>query len=345
MKENMMGTARLLSCVAALLMSGVACANDQLIRLSQAPQNWAMPAGNYANWRFTGLKQITPANVKHLAPAWSFSTGVLRGHEGGPLVIGDVAFLVTPFPNIVYALDLNHNGKILWKYLPQQDPSTVPIMCCDTVNRGISYGDGKIFLFQADATLVALDAKTGKLIWSVKDADPHKGATGTAAPFVIKDKVLVGVSGGEFGVRGDMSAYDIKTGRLVWRAYAEGPDKDILVDPQKTLTLGQPVGADSSLKSWKGDAWQIGGGATWGWYLLRSRSSTSIYYGSGNPSTWNPKQRPGDNQWSMTIWARDADTGMAKWVYQMTPHDEWDYDGINEMILADRRSAARSASC
>ena len=153
---------------------------------------------------------------------------------------------------------------------------------------------------------------------------------------VVKDKVLVGVSGGEFGVRAWVTAYDLKTGKLVWRGYSEGPDSDTLIDPDKTTALGKPVGKDSSTRTWQGDQWKIGGGATWGWYSYDPELNL-MYYGSGNPSTWNPKQRPGDNRWSMTIWARDVDTGVAKWVYQMTPHDEWDYDGINEMILTDQK--------
>ncbi len=320
---------------AAMLVAGSAYANDELIKLSKDAKQWVMPSGDYAATRHSALKQITAANVKNLQVAWTFSTGVLRGHEGAPLVIGDVMYLHTAFPNNVYALDLSNDGKILWTYKPTQDPSVIPVMCCDTVNRGLSYGDGKIFLHQADTTLVALDAKTGKVAWSVKNGDPSKGSTGTSAPFVIKDKVLVGISGGEFGVQAHMTAYDIKTGKLVWRGYSEGPDDQILVDPDKTMSLGKPVGKDSSLSTWQGDQWKIGGGATWGWVAF-DPALNLVYYGSGNPSTWNPTQRPGDNKWSMTIWARDADTGMAKWVYQMTPHDEWDYDGINEMILTDQ---------
>jgi lanthanide-dependent methanol dehydrogenase len=328
----------LMSCVAsaALFASGAAQANDDLVKMSQNAKDWVIPAGDYGSQRFTPLKQITPENVKHLVPAWTFSTGVLRGHEGGPLIIGDVMYVHTPFPNIVYALDLNDDGKILWKYEPKQDPSVIPVMCCDTVNRGVAYGDGKIILHQADATLVALNAKTGAVEWSVKDADPSKGATGTSAPLVVKDKVLVGVSGGEFGVRGHMTAYDLKTGKLAWRGYSMGPDSDTLIDAEKTTALGKPVGKNSSESTWQGDQWKIGGGDTWGW-LSYDPSLNLIYYGSGNPSTWNPRQRPGDNKWSMTVWARDADTGMAKWVYQMTPHDEWDYDGVNEMILTDQK--------
>jgi PQQ-dependent dehydrogenase (methanol/ethanol family) len=316
------------------MVATTANANEDLAKMAQNPKDWVMPTGDFANHRYSALKQINKDNVGKLQVAWTFSTGVLRGHEGAPLVIGDVMYLHAPFPNTVYALDLSNDGKILWQYEPKQDPNVIPVMCCDTVNRGLAFADGKILLHQADTTLVALDAKTGKVVWSVKDGDPSKGETGTDAPFVFKDKVFIGVSGGEFGVRGWVSAYNLSDGKLAWRAYSEGPDSDIKVDPQKTTELGKPVGENSSLKTWEGDQWKIGGGATWGWYSY-DPALNLMYYGSGNPSTWNPKQRPGDNKWSMTIWARDVDTGMAKWVYQMTPHDEWDFDGVNEMILAD----------
>jgi lanthanide-dependent methanol dehydrogenase len=320
---------------AALVAAGSSYANEELIKLSQDPKQWVMPAGNYANTRHSALKQITADNVGKLQVAWTFSTGVLRGHEGAPLVVGDVMYLHGPFPNPVYALDLAHENKIIWKYEPVQDPTVIPVMCCDTVNRGLSYADGKIFLSQADTTLVALDAKTGKIVWSQKNGDPSKGETSTGAPVIIKDKVLVGISGGEFGVRGSVTAYDMKTGQKAWRGYSMGPDSDTLIDPVKTTSLGKPVGPDSSLKTWQGDQWKIGGGSTWGWYSYDPQLNL-MYYGSGNPSTWNPKQRPGDNKWSMAVWARDVDTGAVRWVYQMTPHDEWDYDGVNEMILADQ---------
>jgi PQQ-dependent dehydrogenase (methanol/ethanol family) len=325
----------------AAFAAGAAHANDELIKMSQNPKDWVLPTGNYANHRHSQLKQITAQNVGKLQVAWTFSTGVLRGHEGGPLIIGNVMYVHGPFPNPVYALDLNNDGKILWKYEAKQDPNVIPVMCCDTVNRGLSYADGKIFLHQADTTLVALDAKDGKVVWQVKNGDPAKGETGTSAPMVVKDKVLVGISGGEFGVQCHMTAYDLKTGKQVWRGYSEGPDDQLLVDPAKTTELGKPIGKDSSLKTWEGDQWKIGGGCTWGWISYDPQLNL-IYYGSGNPSTWNPKQRPGDNKWSMTIWARDADTGMAKWVYQMTPHDEWDFDGVNEMILADQNVGGAS---
>ena len=198
------------------LFAGAASANDELIRLSKDPNHWVMPAGNYANTRYSELNKINKENVKNMRPLWTFSTGVLRGHEGGPLVIGDIMYISTPFPNNVFGLDLNNNGRILWKYEPKQDPTVIAAMCCDTVNRGVAYADGKLFLNQADTTLVALDTKTGKELWSVKNGDPKKGETATSAPLVVKDRVLVGISGGEFGVQARVTAYNIKDGTLAW---------------------------------------------------------------------------------------------------------------------------------
>ncbi len=319
--------------IAGLLASPV-LANDKLLELEKDANQWVSPTGNYANHRYSELDQINKDNVGNLQVAWTLSTGVLRGHEGNPLVVDGIMYVHTPFPNKVMALDLADDGAILWSYEPKQNPDVIPVMCCDTVNRGPAYAEGKIFLHQADTTLVALDAKTGEVVWSTVNGDPTKGETGTSAPMVVKDKVIVGISGGEFGVQCHVTAYDINDGSQVWRAYSVGPDDQLLFDPEKTTHLGKPVGKDSSLKTWEGDQWKIGGGCTWGW-LAYDPDLDLFYYGSGNPSTWNPAQRPGDNKWSMTVFARNPDDGMAKWVYQMTPHDEWDYDGVNEMILAD----------
>ena len=319
----------------SLAVAGAAQA-DELLTMQQNENNWVMPAGDYANQRYSELTQINKDNVKNLNMAWSFSTGVLRGHEGNALVIDGTMYVHTPFPNIVYALDLNNDGAIKWKYEPKQNyDETVPVMCCDTVNRGLSYADGKIFLNQADTTLVALNAADGSVVWSDKRDDPKRGATSTAAAHVFDDTIIVGISGGEFGVRGYVQAYDLE-GNVKYKAYSTGPDEEMLVDPQKTTSMLKPVGKDSSLKTWQGDQWKIGGGTTWGWYSY-DPDLNMFYYGNGNPSTWNPVQRPGDNKWTMSLWGRDLDTGMAKWVYQMTPYDEWDYDGVNEVILAEQK--------
>lgn len=335
MKNLLVGAA-----TAALLCSGTALANDSVMTGTSNPNGWVLQTGNYENHRYSELDQINKDTVGDLQVAWMFSTGVLRGHEGSPLVIGDTMYVHTPFPNIVYALDLNNNGAIKWKYEPRQDPDVIPVMCCDTVNRGLAFANGMVFLHQADTKLVALDARSGQVRWTAVNGDPSKGETNTATVLPVKDKVIVGISGGEFGVHSHVTAYDINTGKRVWRAYSMGPDDMMLVDPDKTTHLGKPIGKDSSLKTWEGDQWKIGGGATWGWYSYDAEADL-FYYGTGNPSTWNPAQRPGDNRWSMTIMARDPDTGEAAWFYQMTPHDEWDYDGINEMILTDQEVDGR----
>nr|WP_083554205.1 methanol/ethanol family PQQ-dependent dehydrogenase [Paracoccus sp. SM22M-07] len=324
------------SAAVALLLTGAsAYANESVLTETAKPEQWAIQTGNYANQRYSELDQITRDNVGDMRVAWTFSTGVLRGHEGGPLVVGDMMYVHTPFPNNIFALDLSDNGKIVWRHTPQQDPEVIAVMCCDTVNRGVAYADGMILSHQADTTLVALDAKTGEEKWSVKTGDPSVGETNTATVLPVGDKVIVGVSGGEYGVRGRVTAYNLADGTEAWKAYSVGPDEEMLVNPETTMSLGKPIGADSSLNSWEGDQWKIGGGTTWGWFSY-DPDLNLIYYGTGNPSTWNPSQRPGDNKWSMTIMARDADTGEAKWFYQKTPHDEWDYDGVNENILVDQ---------
>lgn len=331
------------SCAAAMfatalvMTSTTASANADLERKMADSKNWAAQAGDMYNQRYSKLNQINTSNVKNLQVAWTFSTGVLRGHEGSPLVIDGTMYLHSPFPNKVFAIDLE-TQRIKWRYEPKQDTAVISQMCCDTVNRGLAYAEGKIFLQQADSNLVALNAADGKVLWTVKNGDPKVGAVNTNAPHIFKDKVITGIAGGEWGVRGYLAAYNINTGALVWKAYSTGPDAEMLIDPARTMawTDGalKPVGPDSSLKTWQGDQWKTGGGTTWGWYSY-DKDTNSLFYGTGNPSTWNPAQRPGDNKWSMTIFSRDLDTGMAKWAFQMTPHDEWDFDGVNEMILAD----------
>jgi len=332
------------------------------------PDNWAAPRGDYTNQAYSKLTQINQGNVKNLKAAWTFATGVNRGHEGSPVVVGNMMYVHTAFPNNVYALDLNDNQKIVWSYFPKQDPSVQAVLCCDNVNRGLGYGDGKIILNQNDGMVVALDAKTGKKIWDVRNVDPKVGATNTNAPHVIKDKILTGCSGAEFGVRCFMAAYNLKDGSLAWKAYSTGPDAEVLIgkDFNKDTPLysalsvyedvngGNKQGGsfkkidtaklkggekDLGVKTWLKpqavkDGWQHGGGSVWGWWPYDPKTNL-VYYGTGNPSVWNPDVRPGDNKWSMTVFARDLNTGMARWGMQMTPHDEWDYDGINEVILFD----------
>ncbi len=327
----------LLSATLAVCASGglIAAQAQSLESMSQDANQWVMPAGNYANWRYSTLNQINTSNAKDLQPAWTMSTGVLRGHEGQPLVIGNLMYFQTPYPTNVYAVDLSDaDHKVVWQFTPPAEPNAPAVACCDVVNRGVSYYDGKIYSVTLGGTVYALNAKTGAVEWKYQNADDKLGQTVTAAPQVFDGVLMVGVSGGEFGVRGYITALNAKTGKEMWRGYSEGPDKDLLMNPTKSINgaTQEPVGADSSLKTWKGDEWKVGGGTTWGWYSYDPKLDT-LYYGSGNPGTWNPSQRPGLNRWSMTIWARNLQTGEVKWVYQMTPHDAWDFDGVNEMVL------------
>ncbi|HUA20147.1 MAG TPA: methanol/ethanol family PQQ-dependent dehydrogenase [Bryobacteraceae bacterium] len=319
-----------------MLAPVVSVANEPLQKDSQDPNQWVIPLGSYSGIRHSKLTQINSKNAGKLKVAWTMSTGTLRGQEGQPLVVGNMMYFESSYPNFVYAIDLDKIGQIVWKFAPEQDKFTPSVACCDLVNKGVAYAEGKILISTLDTHVYALDAKTGKVLWSAQNGDPQLGQTMTIAPLVVHDKVIVGISGGEYGVRGHLSAYDLNTGKLVWRANSVGPDSEILFDPDKTIDAAtqQPVGKDSSIKTWNQDEWKLGGGTTWGWYTYDPQLNL-VYYGSGNPGTWNPTQRPGDNKWSTSLFARNPDTGVAAWVYQMTPHDAWDYDGINESILTD----------
>lgn len=228
-------------------IAGPAHSNDKLIEMLQNQADWVMPLGNYAGHRYSTLDQINEKNVGKMQVAWMFSTGVLGGHAGAPLKVGNKLFVHTPFPNEVVALNLDDDQKVIWTYRPQQDKAVADKMCCGTVNMGLAYSDRTLFLNQADGNLVAIDANTGKEVWKAVNGDWIDGETGTAAPLVVNDKVLVGVSSDHFGVRCHLTAYDKKTGKRVWRAYTAGPDEDILFDPNSTTVLGKPVGTNSSL--------------------------------------------------------------------------------------------------
>ncbi|GHC15526.1 methanol/ethanol family PQQ-dependent dehydrogenase [Aidingimonas halophila] len=324
-----------------LAVSAQAHANENLLELQENPEYWSTQLGNYQGNRFSKLDQINRDNVDELSAQWQFSTGVLRGHEGGPLYVGDgKLYIHTPFPNKVFALDLEDNGRVVWSYEPDQDSRVIPVMCCDTVNRGLAYADGRLFIGQADNTLVALDSEDGEVLWEAENGDHTKGESNTMSPLVVGDKVIMGISGGEFGVRGHLTAYNVETGEREWRAYSNGPDEDVKLDPEETLMMGEPVGEeDLGETTWPDEEWERGGGAPWGWVTYDPELDL-IYYGTGNPGTWNPDQRtvdgePADNKWAITVFARDPDTGEAKWVYQKVPFDEWDYDGVNENQLID----------
>jgi lanthanide-dependent methanol dehydrogenase len=296
---------------------------------------WPMSAHDYANQRFSTLDQINKGNVKNLKLAWTFSTGLTRGHEAAPLVVNNTMYVITPWPNLLYALDLTKpGGPLKWKYGPQPSPSSQGVACCDVVNRGGMYWNGRIYYATLDMHVVAVDANTGKEAWKTKLGDINMGESLTMAPVVVKGKVLVGNSGGEFGIRGWLTAVDAATGRIAWRAHHTGPDRDVLIGPKFKPYYAKERGQDLGIKTWPAETWKIGGAGAWGW-ISYDPELDLIYYGTANPGPWNPEMRPGDNKWSCTVFARRPDTGEAIWAYQYMEHDEHDYDGVNELVIAD----------
>ena len=293
---------------------------------------WTMPMKSYNGIRYSQLAQITAANAKDLRPAWTFSTSVLRGHEEPPIVANNTMYVLTPFPNILYALDLDGNKK--WQYEPNPQSEAQGVACCDVVNRGPSFADGKIVFNTLDDHVVAVDAASGKEVWKTKVGDISTGETMTMAPLVVNGKVLVGNSGGELGVRGWLKALDLASGRLLWTAYSTGSDADVKIGSRFKAFYPKDRGKDLGVNTWQGDQWKIGGGNVWGW-LSYDPATNLVYHGTGNPGPWNPDQRPGDNKWTTSLFARDPNTGEAVWAYQQTPHDVHDYDGVNESILLD----------
>ncbi len=296
---------------------------------------WVRATKDYANTRYSTLDQINTGNVGTLKVAWTFATGIARGQEAAPIVANGTMYVVSPWPNKLFALDLTQpGGRLKWTFEPNPSPASKGSACCDWVNRGAVFADGKVIYNTLDGYTVAIDANSGKLLWRTHLADITKGETITMAPMVVRDKVYVGDSGGEYGVRGWLTALDTKTGKVVWQAYNDGPDKDVLIGADFKPFYPQYKGTDLGVKSWPPDAWKMGGGTVWG-FVAYDPASNLIYYGTANPGPWNADARPGENLWTSGMWARDADTGQAKWFYQMSPHDIFDHDGINEDILLD----------
>jgi PQQ-dependent dehydrogenase (methanol/ethanol family) len=297
--------------------------------------DWRLPGGDYANTRFSPLAQLTPANVPNLHVITAVSTGAPHGHEGQPLIVDNTMYVVTPYPNNLIAIDLTKPpGAVKFVYEPHPDPRAVGIACCDVVNRGASYADGKIVYNLLDAVTVAVDARTGAEVWRTRVGDIDIGETTTMAALVVKDRVLVGVSGGELGVRGWMAALDLATGKEIWRGYSVGPDKDMLIGSEFHPFYQKDRTPDLGAKTWPGEQWRLGGGTIWGW-ISYDPELDLIYYGTGNPGVWNPDLRPGDNKWSCSIIARRPSDGHVVWAYQIVPHDHHDYDEIMENVLVD----------
>lgn len=253
---------------------------------------WVRPSKDYQGTRFSALREIDTSNVGRLRVVATFSTGTDRGLEAAPIVAGNTMYIVTPFPNAVYALDLTKPGLPLeWSYDPKPALAAQGVACCDAVNRGAVYDDGKLFFNTLDDHTVALDAATGRLVWDTKVGDINLGETMTMAPLVAKGRVLVGNSGGEMGVRGWLKGLDEQTGAVVWTAYHTGPDADVLIGPGFKPYYAKDRGADLGVHTWPPDMWKIGGGTAWGW-LTYDPTLDLIYYGSANRGPGTPTCGP-----------------------------------------------------
>jgi alcohol dehydrogenase (cytochrome c) len=304
------------SAVVIMLLSSLVGAQvtpQRLTRAAEEPQNWLMYSGGYFSQRYSALKQLDRSNVKNLEMKWILPNQVFGAWQSTPLVVDGVMY-VTQRPNDVLAVDAK-TGRVFWLY--RYTPSPDARVCCGSNNRGVAILGDALFMGTLDGRLVAIDTKTGKANWNVPVGDPKLGYSITMAPLIVKDKVLIGVGGGEYGIRGYVAAFDARTGKDVWRFYT-------------VAAPGEPGG-----ETWKGDAWKTGGGSIW---LTPSYDPelNLTYWGVGNPGPdWNPDQRPGDNLYTDSVIAVDADTGKLRWHYQFTPNDAYDYDSVQIAVLAD----------
>jgi alcohol dehydrogenase (cytochrome c) len=287
-------------------------------------QNWPVYGGDSGNTRYSASKKVNTANVGKLGVEWALQLGSLRSQESTPILVGDTLFVTSSFgPKNTYAVNAK-TGEVKWTYQPEIPKGIDQYACCDVNNRGVAYNDGKIFLGRLDANIVALDSKTGKELWKTPIIDYTGGSVITSPPTLVKNLVITGYGGGEYGVRGSIVALDQATGKEVWRTY--------------TVPTGSEPGADT----WKGDSGKNGGGVAWhiGSY---DPKLNLVYYGTSNPSPWSASVRGNDsseigkfsNLYTASILALNPDTGKIAWHYQTTPHDAWDYDGVNELVFAD----------
>ena len=308
----------------AMVVASSVQANDSVVKAVSDPNGWAVAGHDYGNTRFSPLTQITSENVGKLQLAYSLSLASLRSNESSPVVIGDTLYVTTSWgPKYVYAINAA-TGAPKWAYQPDIPDDVLQYACCDVNNRGVAYADGKIFIGRLDGKLTALDAASGKELWTSKVVDYKQGSVITSPPLVVRDKIITGFGGGEYGVRGALLAFDLNNGKLLWQTYTvPGP--------------GEP-GSDT----WKGDTGLHGGGAAWLVGSYDAKTDT-VYWGTSNPGPWNTGVRStGDgnfgkltNLYTASTLAIDPNTGKIKWHIQGTPADAWDYDGVNELLLTD----------
>ena len=339
MSRRLVAQAALSILAAWVLAPGAAQAQAPQAPAAASPPedgNWTMPARDLASTRYSGLDQINAGNAHGLTVAFTFSPGTAKGQESAVLAVDGTLYFVTSFPNYLIAIDLSKPGGALkWKFEPLPDASSLGIACCQPVNRGPVYSAGTLYYNSIDAHTFAIDAATGALKWKTQVGDFHAGETTTMAPLVVRDKVLVGNSGSEYGARGWLVALNAQDGSEAWRAFSTGPDSEVLIDP----TVFKPyyshyVGKDLGVREWPPDHWKIGGGTVWGW-ISYDPELDLIFYGTSNPSPWNHEKRPGENFWTEGLFARRPADGKARWFYQFSPHGLWDHSAVNENVLLD----------
>ena len=286
--------------------------------------DWGVYGGDTGNTRFSQAKQITTANVKNLKVAFAVQLGSVRSQESTPILIDDMLVVTSSYgPKNVIAVNAK-TGDLKWRYTPEIPKNVEQFTCCDVDNRGVAHANGRVFVGRLDAKLTALDAKTGKELWTTTVMDYTQGATITSPPTIVKDLVITGYAGGEFGVRGALVALDQKTGKEVWRTHTV------------------PIGNEKGAETWKGDSGKTGGGTAWQMGSYDPKLNL-VYYGTSNPAPWSAGVRGNDssdigqftNLYTASVIAVNPDTGNIQWHYQFTPHDAWDYDGVNELVFAD----------
>jgi PQQ-dependent dehydrogenase (methanol/ethanol family) len=313
-----------LSAAVLLMCHGSGHADEVLDRALQNDGNWPMYGRTYDNQRFSPLTQINDQNVNGLKLAWAFQVGALRSNEASPIVIDGTLYISSSSgPKGVFALDAK-TGALKWQFQPDVAEDVQPYVCCDVDSRGVSFAAGKILFSQLDGFLSALDAQSGKLVWKAQVVDYKDGETNTSPPLIVKNMAIIGFSGGEYGARGALQAYDIATGKQLW----------------KTWTIPGP--GEPGNDTWKGDSWQHGGGTAWYVGSYDPKTNT-VFYGTANPAPWNAAVRSTgtsdfgklSNAGSSSTLAIDPETGKIKWQIQSTPAETWDYDGVNELVLAD----------
>ena len=323
-----LGSRRLLAGISVVAMlaasTTLARANDSVLKAQSDQAQWAVSGHDYGNTRFSPLNQINAENASKLSLVYSFSLASLRSNESSPIVIGNTLYVSTSWgPKYVYALDAA-TGARKWTYEPDIPDDVLQYACCDVNNRGVSYADGKLFVGRLDGKLTAIDAATGKELWTSTVVDYKQGSVITSPPLVVRDKVITGFGGGEYGVRGALQAFDTDSGKLLWQ----------------TFTV--PAPGEPGSDTWKGDTGLHGGGAAWLVGSYDAKTDT-VYWGTSNPGPWNTGVRStGDgnfgkltNLYTASTLALDPNTGKIKWHIQHTPADAWDYDGVNELVLAD----------